>query len=101
MSCVNRNCLLPLSNFAEGRLFHFELTWISVSADDRHTRADDEIPNRQTLQYWLCGSCSARMTLMMDALEGLKLVPYELGSGECGQLPVVPFHEPLVSKEMV
>ena len=99
MSCWNPDCGRPLSTFAEGRLFHFEIRSISVSADDRYRKADDEISNRETLQYWLCGSCSERMVLSMDALAGLQLVPAELATAECGASPLDRFHERLDSQK--
>ena len=93
MSCVNRNCGRPLATFTEGRLFHFEIASISVSADDRHKRAADEVPNRVTVQYWLCGPCSASMTLTMEPLGGLQLVPWELAGEDSVVTPVEQFRE--------
>lgn len=97
MCCVNRNCDRPLATFSEGRLFHFEIASISVTADDRHKRAGDEIPNRVTVQYWLCGPCSASMTLTMEPLGGLQLVPWEVAANETVATPVEQFRELLGS----
>src|SRR6202040_2277723 len=47
MSCVNRNCNRPMAHFSEGRLFHFEILSISVTADDDKKRDFDEVPHRE------------------------------------------------------
>src|SRR5258708_7682548 len=74
--CVNRKCGQPLT-LTEGRVFQFEIVSISVSVVDDNKRDCDEIPSRQTLHFWLCGPCSATMTLAFDPLEGFRLVPQE------------------------
>ncbi len=76
MTCVNRNCNQPMASFTEGRLFHFEILSISVSADDRCTTPEiDEIPRRAGFQFWLCGCCASTMTLSIEPVGGLQLVP--------------------------
>ncbi len=75
-SCVNRNCSRPLASFLEGRLFHFEVTSISVAADDTQKQEFDETPQRTGVYFWLCGSCAATMTLVLEPLGGLQLVPF-------------------------
>ena len=77
MSCVNRNCSQPLASFLEGRLFHFEILSISVSADDSNKQDSDEVPYRTGVNFWLCGSCAAAMTLILEPVGGLQLVPLE------------------------
>lgn len=73
--CANPTCYAPLHSFAEGRLFQFEVTSISVAASDDTTEPFDEKPERQTAQFWLCGQCASSMTLTLEPLRGLKLVP--------------------------
>ncbi len=74
-SCVNRNCSRPVATFLEGRLFHFEVTSISVAADDTQRKDFDETPQRKGMYFWLCGSCAATMTLILEPVGGLQLVP--------------------------
>ncbi len=76
--CVNPECNTQLHSFADGRMFQFEVISISVSANDDSTAPFDEKPKRQTAQFWLCGNCAATLTLLLDPVNGLKLVP--LGS---------------------
>lgn len=97
MSCVNRNCGRPLVSFSEGRLYHFEIASISVSADDRYKREVDEVPNREAVQYWLCGPCSARMTLAMEPVGGLQLIPWEHAVETAMTTPNERFYELLGS----
>jgi len=85
-SCVNRNCQQPLT-LSEGRLFQFEIVSISVSVVDDNKSDFDEIPSRQTVHFWLCGSCSASMTLAFEPLEGLRLIPQKdtIAQSMCSQ----------------
>lgn len=73
--CVNPSCGAQLHSFAEGRLFQFEIVSISVSATDETTAPFDEQPKSQTAQYWLCGRCAASMSLVLEPVSGLKIVP--------------------------
>ena len=87
--CVNPNCYTPLHSFSEGRLFQFEIVSISVAASDDTSAPFDEKPERQTAQFWLCGQCASDMTLLLEPVKGLRLVPLELGS-EGDKNPVEP-----------
>jgi hypothetical protein len=93
MSCVNRDCSRPLASFSDGRLFHFEILSISVSADDNKRESFDEVPHRAGVQFWLCGSCSATMTLAMEPVGGLRLVPLEQSMGRMMESSGATFHE--------
>jgi hypothetical protein len=77
MSCVNRNCNRPLAHFSEGRLFHFEILSISVTAEDDKKRDFDEVPHREGVHFWLCDSCATAMTLVLEPVGGLRLVPLD------------------------
>jgi hypothetical protein len=92
--CVNPNCGAQLHSFAEGRLFQFEVVSISVSATDDMSAPFDEQPKTQTAQFWLCGRCAATMSLVLEPIDGLKIVPSALDSTNVkgvalddGQLP--------------
>ncbi len=73
--CVNPNCGAQLHSFVEGRLFQFEVVSISVSATDEASAPFDEEPRSQTAQFWLCGRCAASMSLVLEPINGLKIVP--------------------------
>ena len=76
-SCANQNCAVRLHSFSEGRLFQFEVVSVSVSVEDVLTSRLDSGPERQTSQFWLCGSCAATMKLALEPARGLKLVPLD------------------------
>ena len=81
--CANPSCGRPLSSLAEGRLFQFEITSISISAVDEKSAQFDETPHRETAHFWLCAQCASTMMLTLDPLEGLRVLPLE-------SLPSVP-----------
>jgi hypothetical protein len=85
--CVNPDCYTPLHSFSEGRLFQFEIVSISVSASDDTTAPFDEKPERQTAQFWLCGECASNMTLLLEPVKGLRLVPLELAADASSKSP--------------
>ena len=74
--CINENCNLPLRSLSEGRLFQFEIISISLAASDEGAAPFDEKPHRETVHFWLCGSCASTMTLVLEPARGLKLVPH-------------------------
>lgn len=75
--CANPACAHPLTTLAEGRLFQFEIVSISVSATDENKQDFDETPSRETALFWLCTECAATMTLTLEPLAGLRLLPLE------------------------
>jgi hypothetical protein len=74
--CINENCNLPLHSLSEGRLFQFEVISISLAANDETSAPFDEKPQRETVHFWLCGSCASTLTLVLEPARGLKLVPH-------------------------
>ena len=91
----NENCNLPLHSFSEGRLFQFEITSISLAARDEATAPFDEKPQRETVHFWLCGTCASTLTLVLEPARGLKLVPLQ-GPVAAGFSPIS--HETLDAK---
>lgn len=73
--CVNENCRRPLRSLAEGRLYQFEVVSISLAATDEHSAPFDEKPQRETVHFWLCGSCASRYSLALEPARGLRLMP--------------------------
>jgi hypothetical protein len=86
--CVNPNCGAQLHSFAEGRLFQFEVVSISVSATDDVNTPFDEQPKSQTAQFWLCGRCASHMSLALEPVDGLKIVPIATDSVNMKGLPL-------------
>lgn len=88
--CVNPTCFAPLHSFCEGRLFQFEVVSISIAATDDTAAPFDEKPEHQTAHFWLCGRCADDMTLVLEPLKGLRVVPLVPGGGEVPDLTNVP-----------
>lgn len=86
--CVNPSCHATLHSFSEGRLFQFEVVSISVSASDEASAPFDEKPQTQTAHFWLCGSCAAGMSVILEPANGLKLVPLGISGAESTGLTV-------------
>jgi hypothetical protein len=84
--CVNPNCCAPLHSYSEGRLFQFEVVSISIAASDDTSQPFDEKPERQTTHFWLCGRCADTMTLALEPLRGLKVIPLGPGGSEIPEL---------------
>ncbi len=72
--CANENCRTRLHSFTEGRIFQFEIVAVSMSADNVVAGTSDESEQRETAQFWLCGNCASTMTLVLDSMQGLKLI---------------------------
>lgn len=75
--CANSSCGVPLTSLSEGRLFQFEIVSISVSAVDDGSEKIDESPRRDVTHFWLCSECAASMTLTLEPLGGLRLLPLD------------------------
>jgi hypothetical protein len=75
--CTNEKCNRPLHSFAEGRLFQFEVISISVTASDASGAPFDEKPQRETAHFWLCNDCASGFTLVLEPIQGLRLVSRE------------------------
>ena len=82
-NCANPACATPLRYLRDGRLFQFEVKALRGSEDEGvQTKRR---PARQVWHYWLCGRCSARVTLQFDGRQGLQVVPIPPAS--TGQYP--------------
>ncbi len=88
--CINENCNLPLHSLSEGRLFQFEVISISLAAKDEGSAPFDEKPQRETVHFWLCGSCAASWTLVLEPARGLKLVPVREGDSAASGFSSIP-----------
>lgn len=88
--CSNPSCGRSLSSLAEGRLFQFEITSISISAVDNNSEQFDETPQRETAHFWLCSQCASTMTLSLEPLGGLRVLPLEAAPPVTRNLASVP-----------
>jgi|SRR5581483_2986431 len=80
--CANPACCRPLTSLSEGRLFQFEIVSISVSATDGSDHDLDETPSKETAHFWLCSQCATTMSLTLEPINGLRLVPLEVSPPE-------------------
>ncbi|HEX7288338.1 MAG TPA: hypothetical protein VF532_19290 [Candidatus Angelobacter sp.] len=72
--CANPSCSTPLIYLREGKIFMLEAT------PHPPLVVDDGKPARGVRQiehFWLCGACSARMTLVYDKVRGVQVRPKE------------------------
>lgn len=76
--CANPECDVPFRYFREGKLFRFDLgapsTLVRVQSDgETHRRIED---------FWLCGSCASKMTLVSEDGVGVttRLSPHSIAS---------------------
>lgn len=76
-NCANPACGIPLRYLRDGRLFQFEVkTLANDSGVDAGGVSARKAVSRQVWHFWLCGQCSASMTLEFDGHEGLKITPF-------------------------
>lgn len=70
--CANPACDV-LFSLREGQLFQFEIrsTILACTEADRDTECDR--PVREVAHYWLCGACSAVMTLALRPEVGIEI----------------------------
>jgi hypothetical protein len=73
-NCANPACATPLRYLRDGRLFQFEVKALAADGGDTDARPGKKTLSRQVWHYWLCGPCSASMTLEFDGREGLKVI---------------------------
>jgi hypothetical protein len=88
--CANSNCCRPVTSLSEGRLYQFEITSISISANDDSAMNSDETPRKETAHFWLCATCAKTMTLELEPLTGLTLSPLETLPPETQLRPTSP-----------
>lgn len=53
-TCLNPDCRTPSSHFSDGRFFSIQL------------RPDEGSSGRGLEQYWLCGSCSRALKVVIE-----------------------------------
>jgi hypothetical protein len=66
--CANPSCSTPLVYLREGKIFMMEQAPGPQAMDGKHGPARVE-------HFWLCGPCSAEMTLVYDQKSGVMVLP--------------------------
>jgi len=71
--CANPSCSTPLVYLREGKIFMIEQAPGLQSAG---TAGMDKHPASARVEhFWLCGPCSAEMTLALDNKGGVQVLP--------------------------
>lgn len=71
--CANPACSAPFHYFREGKLFQVDTTGTDLRQQGQHLVTSK--PPHRVEHYWLCGACSATMTLSYDPGKGVFTVP--------------------------
>ena len=69
--CANPACSRPFRYLRDGKLFEIDSRDESVLA----TVGEERKPVRRVEFFWLCGECSAEMTIINDRDRGVVAVP--------------------------
>lgn len=70
--CANPTCSTPLIYLREGKIFMME------HGPRAHVRREGPVllkPGNRVEHFWLCGPCSAEMTMTYDPERGAMVVP--------------------------
>jgi hypothetical protein len=71
--CANPSCSTPLVYLREGKIFMME-TAAQPPIAAKTSATSPKVANRVE-HFWLCGPCSAQMTLFYDLQNGVQVVP--------------------------
>jgi hypothetical protein len=67
--CANPACGVPLLYLRDGRLFQFEVR--CKASKGLGAKSESPNPSRHVSHYWLCGRCSAQLTLEFHPTSGV------------------------------
>lgn len=89
--CANPECGTPFRYFREGKLFRFELSVPSTLAGVKSGRET----YRRIEDFWLCGSCASKMTLIWEKGMGVttRPLPHSIASF-AASVENAPMHQP-------
>jgi hypothetical protein len=71
--CANPSCSTPLVYLREGKIFMMEHAPGPQSV--RQTDKGKQASSGRVEHFWLCGPCSAEMTLVYDRNSGVRVLP--------------------------
>lgn len=71
--CANPSCSTPLVYLREGKIFMLEHNQQPQSQPQGPVMVKAQ-PKNRVEHFWLCGPCSAEMTLTYDRTDGMKVV---------------------------
>lgn len=71
--CANPSCSTPLLYLREGKIFIMEHA--PVPDPERTPESGKKMPATRVEHFWLCGPCSAEMTLVSDSKAGVRVLP--------------------------
>ena len=72
--CANPSCSTPLVYLREGKVFMVENSAQTGNA----VKIKETPPIKRVEHFWLCGPCSANLTLTYDGQQGVKVIPKKL-----------------------
>jgi hypothetical protein len=70
--CANPSCSTPLIYLREGKIFMMEHSHLPQLRPEGPVLVK---PGNRIEHFWLCGPCSAEMTLTYDPQQGVKVLP--------------------------
>jgi len=70
--CANPSCSTPLVYLREGKVFMMEKSTQEGVPDSEGTKPKGV---KSVEHFWLCGPCSAGLTLASDGQHGVKVIP--------------------------
>ncbi len=74
--CANPGCPTPFRYLHEGKLFRIHMDRdLTESLSNSGIDAEAKKPSRRVEFFWLCQSCSAEMTLIVQKGGGVTVLP--------------------------
>jgi hypothetical protein len=78
-NCANPACAVPFQYLREGKLFRIAVTsGLPREGELARLSLVEAKPGPQFEHFWLCGSCSNRLTLGFEKRRGIVLLPLQM-----------------------
>jgi hypothetical protein len=74
--CANPNCKEPFLYLCQGKLFRLEIEEMDPPPAEASSGGTFKKIRRRTEYYWLCQTCSQRMTVEYRKGQGVNTVPF-------------------------
>lgn len=68
--CANPSCSNEFHYFGEGKVFEIRSEISASAAHSSHGKKRKSIEH-----YWLCASCSSKLTIAMDSARNILIIP--------------------------